>query len=123
MTRQQMAMQNNSKEPPEVDLPRDPYVEQAKRRVSLGLLLAEVIKEYDIKVDKDLVRAKVEEIARSYRQPDEVIAWYYNNQKMLSEVEALVVEDQAVQKLIEKATIEEQSSSYDDVLAAENQQR
>ena len=122
MTRQQMAQQQGKQELPNMDLPRDPYLEQEKKRVTLGLLLAEVIKAYDIKVDKDLVRAKVEEIANPYGKPEEVIAWYYNNQQMLSEVEALVVEDQAILKLLEKAQIEEQSKNYDDIINAQNQE-
>jgi len=118
MTRQQMAMQKGSKELPDANLPRDPYIEQAKKRVTLGLLLAEVIKAYDITVDKDLVRQKVEEIAKAYSKPEEVIAWYYNNQKMLSEVEALVVEDQAIANLLGKAKIEELPSTYGEVVSA-----
>jgi len=121
MARQQMAQQMGGKELPDIDLPREPYIEQATKRVTLGLLLAEVIKLHDIKVNGDLVRTKVEEIAQAYGKPDEVVAWYYNNKQMLSEVEALVVEDQAIEKLTEKAAIKEQSSNYDEVVNAQQQ--
>jgi len=121
MSRQQMAMQAGSKELPDVDLPREPFVEQAKKRVTLGLLLAEVIKTYAIKVDADLVRTKVDEIAKAYRKPEEVIAWYYNNKQMLSEVEALVVEDQAIAKLLEKATVKEETSTYDKIVNSQKE--
>jgi len=106
-----------------IDLPREPYVEQAKQRVTLGLLLAEVIKTRSIKADKDLVRAKVEEIAKTYAKQEEVINWYYNNPKMLSEIEALVIEDQAVVELQKKAEIEKQSVSYDEVVRASQNQK
>lgn len=121
ITKQQMASQQSAKELPEPDLPRDPYIEQAKKRVALGLLLGEVIKAYNISVDAAKVREKVEEIAAAYRKPQEVVDWYYANKQMLAEVEALVVEDQAVVKLLEQAEINEKPSSYDDVVNADNQ--
>ena len=119
-TKQQMAAEQGKKELPDMQLPKEPYIEQAKKRVTLGLLLGEVIKTNEIKVDGAKVRERIEEMAGAYRQPEEVINWYYSNQEMLSEVEALVVEDQAVEKLLEKAVVSEKSSSYDDVVNSKN---
>lgn len=119
MTKQQMIQQQGGGDLPELDLPREPYVEQAKKRVALGLLLGEVIQSFGIGVDADKVRAKVEEIAAAYRKPQEVIDWYFNNKQMLSEVEALVVEDAAVAKLLEQADVTEKTSSYDIVVNPE----
>lgn len=121
VTRQQMAGQYGGQELPEIDLPRDPYVEQATKRVKLGLLLGEVIKAYNISVDAAKVREKVEEIAAAYRKPQEVVDWYYGNKQMLGEVEALVVEDQAVQTLLGQAEVNEKTSSYDDVINLDKQ--
>lgn len=117
MTRQQMLSQGqNPDDVKKLELPRDPYVEQAKKRVVLGLLLGEVIKQHEIKVDPDQVRAKVEEIASLYQKPEEVVSWYYNNKRMLSEIESVVLEDQAVAKLLEQLEIKEKSLSYEDAL-------
>jgi trigger factor len=120
-TKQQMASQQGKKEIDDIPLPREPYVEQAAKRVTLGLLLGEVIKSYGIKVDGAKVRERIEEMAAAYRQPEDVINWYYNNKEMLSEVESLVVEDQAVEKLLDKAVVSEKPSSYDDVVNSKDQ--
>lgn len=116
MTRQQMAVQQGTREIPEVDLPREPFVEEAHKRVSLGLLLAEAIKNFEVKLDQDKVREKVNEIAASYQKPEEVISWYYKNKKLLSEIEAAVLEEQVVDKLLEKVNLEEKQSSYDEIM-------
>ncbi len=115
MTRQQMAAQTQRpEEAKKIELPREPYVDQAKKRVALGLLLAEVIKEHEIKVDADQVRARVEEIAKAYHKPEEVISWYYNNKRMLSEIESVVLEDQAIEKLLAQTDIHEKDISYEE---------
>jgi len=122
MTRQQMTSQGqNPEEVKKLDLPRDPYVEQAKKRVILGLLLAEVIKQHDLKADPDQVRAKIEEIAAVYQKPEEVVSWYYNNQRMLSEIESVVLEDQAVAKLQEQVEITDKPLTYEEAMKGSQQ--
>jgi trigger factor len=113
---QQMAAQQGQKNLPDIDLPREPYEQEAIKRVKLGLLLAEVIKAAELKVDPDLVRERVEELAASYEQKEEIVKWYYSNDKMKAEIEASVLEDQAVDKLIENAKIEEVSLSYEEIM-------
>ena len=116
MTLQQIAAQQGKQELPKMELPRDPYVEQATKRVALGLLLAEAIKLYDIKLDADKVRERVEEIAASYSQSEEIISWYYKNKSLINEIEAAVLEEQVVNKLLEKVDVNENSESYDDLM-------
>lgn len=101
---------------PNIDLPREAFVQQAERRIALGLLLAEVIKQASIKVDPQQVRAKIEELAETYQNPQQVIDWYYRNQKMMSEVESMLLEEAAIGHLLEKAKLEEKHLSYEDVV-------
>lgn len=122
MTRQQMAIQQGAREIPEVDLPREPFVEEAHKRVSLGLLLSEAIKKYDVKLDQDKVREKVNEIAASYQKPEEVVSWYYKNKKLLSEIEAALLEDQVVDKLLEDVNLEENKLSYNELMEQASKQ-
>lgn len=122
MTRRQIVMQGHDpKEADKIQLPRDPYKDQAKRRVILGLLLAEVIKSHKIQVDQASVRQHIEKIAASYQQPEQVISWYYNNKQMLSEIEAVVLEDQAISRLLTELTVEEKLVSYEEVLKQQPQ--
>lgn len=120
---QQMALQQMSGGRPlegldlsKLNLPRDPYIPEAQKRVKLGLLLAEVIKLYEIKPDQDEVRKRVEEIAAMYPEPQKVVDWYYHNKESLSEVESAVIEDKAVDRLVEKMVVNQKQASYDDVM-------
>lgn len=100
-------------------LPDEMFKEQAEKRVRLGLLLNEVISSRELSADPDKVKAMIEDMAASYEKPEEVINYYYSNQQQLQQVQAVVLEDQVVEKLLEGAQVEEKSSTYDEVLAPE----
>jgi len=97
-------------------LPKELFEGQAKRRVSIGLLVQEVIKANDIKVDDDRVRAMIEELASTYQEPQQVIDWYYGNNQMLNQIQSLVMEDQVVDQLLASAKVEEVEVSYEDAI-------
>lgn len=105
----------------DVDLPKNLFEEQAKRRVALGLILAEVIDKSEIKLDDARVRTTIEEMALSYERPEEVINWYYADEKRLDEVKNMVLEDQAVDWLVAKAKVQDESLSFYDLM--DNQAR
>ncbi len=97
-------------------LPDDMYAEQAQRRVALGLIVGEVVKAGEIKVDSDRVRSTVEEMASSYEQPEEVVNYYLNNRQLLASVESVVLEDQVVDYVLAQAKVSEEKSTYEEVL-------
>ncbi len=99
-----------------LNLPKEPYMEEASKRVKLGLLLAEVIKLHEIKADADAVRDRVNEIAAMYPEPEKVVQWYYGNRDSLSEVESAVIEDLAVERLMEKMVVNQKQATYDEVM-------
>jgi len=100
------------------NLPLDPalFAEESKRRVSLGLLLGEVIKRNRIEVDTSKVRERIETVASTYEDPEEVIAWYYSQRERLSEIESAVLEDQVMEWILGQATVTEEASSFDALL-------
>lgn len=102
-----------------LNLPDDPYKEQADKRVRLGLLLAEVITAHEIKSDEARLKAQVKEIASHYQKSDEVEQWYFNNKEALSEVEAALIEEIAVEKLLESASVTDKDVTYKDVVGNE----
>lgn len=115
--KQQMAQQMHTPQGKSgVDLDADMFKEQAERRVTLGLVLAELIKSKDIKVNEEQVRAKVEEIASTYEKPDEVVKWYYADKKRLSEIESLALEDAVVDWVFAQGKVSEKKSSFDEVM-------
>lgn len=95
---------------------RESFVEEAGRRVALGLILAEIIKENKIKVNADRVRATINHIAGSYERPQEVIDWYYSNSKELANVEQMVLEDQVVEWVVERAKLTDEPVSFNDLM-------
>lgn len=112
--KQQMSMQTGKKNLP--DMPKEAFAEEAKRRVALGLLMSECIKQHDLKADPDRVRSIIDEMSANYDHPEQVIAYYYQNQEHLAQIESLVLEEQAVAKLLEQVQVEEKSTTYDEIV-------
>ena len=102
-------------------MPDDLFREQAKRRVTLGLILGEVISNQGIQADADKVRDAVEEIAATYESPEEVVKWYYSNEEQLQGIESSVIEDQVFDYIIEQAQVSDKEVSYQDVIKPESQ--
>ncbi|MHB8472507.1 MAG: trigger factor [Gammaproteobacteria bacterium] len=92
---------------------REQLRERAIRRVSLGLLISELVKLNRITVDPARVRNTVEVVASSYEEPDQVVKWYYGNRELLSGIEAVVLEDQVVDWLLERAQVHEVTTTFD----------
>ena len=103
------------------NMPDDLFREQAKRRVTLGLILGEVISQQGIQADADKVRDAVEEIAATYESPEEVVKWYYSNEEQLQGIESSVIEDQVFDYIIEQAQVSDKGVSYQDVIKPESQ--
>ena len=101
-------------------MPDDLFREQAKRRVTLGLILGEVISQQGIQADADKVRDAVEEIAATYESPEEVVKWYYSNEEQLQGIESSVIEDQVFDYIIEQAQVSDKEVSYQDVIKPES---
>ncbi len=101
----------------EIDLPLDLFEEQAKRRVSLGLIVAEVIKINQIKLDEDRVKDKIAKFAQGYDKPQEVIDYYSSNKEQMSLVHNIVLEEQVVDWVMEQAKVEDVKSGFEEVTA------
>lgn len=97
-------------------VPAELFTEQAQRRVALGLIVAEVVKQFDLKPDEDRVRAMIEEMASAYQEPEQVVAWYYKNPEQLNEVRSVVLEEQVVDTVLDKAKVTDKTVSYEDAI-------
>jgi trigger factor len=100
-------------------LPDELFKEQAARRVLLGLVLGEVIRQQELKADPTKVRESIEELASTYESPDEVINWYYGNQEQLATIESSVLEDQVFDYVIEQSAVSDKLVSYQEVIQPE----
>ncbi|MEL0637234.1 MULTISPECIES: trigger factor [Marinomonas] len=102
-------------------LPAELFQEEATKRAKLGLLISEVIKQNDLKLDDDRVRAFLEDMAQSYQEPQQVIDYYLKNKEQLSQVQSAVLEEQVVDKLLETAQITDVTLGYEDAIKPEAQ--
>jgi len=98
------------------ELPDNLFRSEAERRVKVGLVVNELISAHGLKADPTRVRQRVEDIASTYVQPEQVINWYYSNEAQLSQIEMAVLEDQVVDHILENASVSEIDSNYEDVI-------
>ncbi len=92
--------------------PREQFEEPAKRRVALGLLLGELVRVEELKLDRERVQAKLSDLAASYPNPDEVRRAYLQSADAMRQIESSVMEDQVIDRVIEKAKVEERPTSF-----------
>lgn len=102
-------------------LPDELFAEQAQRRVALGLVLGEVVKDQNLTADAAKVRESIEELASTYESPDEVINWYYGNKDQLASIEGAVIEDQVFDYIISQAKVTEKLVSYQEAIKPDPQ--
>jgi trigger factor len=96
--------------------PPEPYVEPARRRVALGLLVGELIKTRGIKLDRERVEAKLAELAGGHAEPEELLKVYRQNAEAMRQVENVVLEEQVVDDLLDRAHVVEQASTFREVM-------
>jgi len=101
-------------------LPVNPQAleERARRRVALGLILGELVREQSLGAKPEQVRALVTEHAQTYEQPFEVVKWIYSDQQRLSEFEGLAVEANVVKWVLERAKVEDQAIGFEALMGA-----
>ena len=90
----------------------------ARRRVALALVLGKIIDAYGLTLDSNRLRTTVEDLAQSYEQPAEVVRWYYADKTRLREIENMVLEDQIVDLVLEKAVVTEEGISFQALMQA-----
>jgi trigger factor len=100
------------------DFPMQPewFADQAKRRVSLGLILSEIVKVNDLHAKSDQVKAIVEDAAQSYEHPEEVVRWYYAQPQRLAEIESVAVEDNVVAWALASAKVVDKVMAFDELM-------
>lgn len=102
--------------PEDTNLPRDPFLEQAERRVKLGLILSKLIKTHKLSVQPEQLKNFIEQHAQSYENPEQVVKWHYASPKRLKEIEPLVLEDNAVSWVLDKANVVDQAITFDELM-------
>lgn len=98
------------------ELPASLFEEQAKDRVKVGLLLGEVIKTNELKVDDKKVQALIETVASAYEDPQEVVQYYNSNKELLQSMRNVALEEQAIEVILAGAKVTEQKAAFDEIM-------
>ena len=104
-----------------IDLPLDLFRDQAERRVKLGLVIGEIIRSQNIEVDQQRVDEMIAEQAATFEEPQEVIDWYAANPQARRTVENAVLEDQAVDWILEQAQVTDKPMTFAELVEGQRQ--
>ena len=105
-------------DPSQVPLNPQAFEEAAKRRVALGLIIAELSRAENLQPKPAEVRALVEQEAQSYESPAEVVKWFYMQPQRLQEMEALALETNVVKWVLTKAKVLDKQVTFDELMGA-----
>ena len=111
-------LQGRGLKPEQLNLNPQQFEEAAKRRVALGLIIAELARAENLQPKPAEVRALVEQEAQSYESPAEVVKWFYMQPQRLSEMEAMALEANVVKWVLSKATVRQRDMAFDELMGA-----
>jgi trigger factor len=100
----------------DMPFPAELFNEQADRRVRLGLILSELVKMHELRATGDQIKSHVEDFAKAYEDPQQVVKYYFGDRQRLAEVEALVIEENVVNFVLSKAKVTESVVSFDELM-------
>ena len=97
-------------------IPSELFEAQSTRRVALGLIFGEVVRKHNLHAKPAQVKTEIQALAESYERPEEVVKWYYGNAQRLSEIEAMVVENNVVDWVLGAARVEDKPMAFDELM-------
>lgn len=99
-----------------VPIPAEAFATESERRVRLGLLVSELVKQNQLQAKPEQVRARIEEFAENYEQPAQVVSYYLADRQRRAEIEAIVLEDNVVAHVLEKAKVTDEAVPFDQLM-------
>ena len=97
--------------------PNETFSEEATKRVKVGILLNKIIEDKEIKPDADKVKEIIDERAKNYKDPEQVVNYFYSDDEQLRNIESISLEEQVVDVLMAEAKSIEESISYEDCVS------
>jgi trigger factor len=110
------AMRRSGAKDPSQAPPREPLLEPARRRVTLGLLLNDVIRRENLVVDRTRVNERLDEMVSAYGDAAAMKRAYLQNADAMRQVESLALEDQAVDWILAHAKVREVVSTFKELM-------
>jgi trigger factor len=100
----------------DMPMPAEIFTAQAQRRVSLGLILGELVRANNLHARPEQVRAAVDLQAQSYEKPEEVVKWFYSQPDRLRDIESVVLEENVVEWALGVAKAEDKAVTFDELM-------
>ena len=97
--------------------PAETFKEEASKRVKVGILLNKIIEEREFKPDADKVKEIIEERAKNYKDPQQVINYFYSDDEQLRNIESISLEEQVIDALKLEAKSNDENISYEDCVS------
>ena len=108
--------QRGIKDADKAPIPEDVFKPQAERRVRMGLVVSELVRQQGLQATPDQIKAHVEELSASYEKPSEVQRWYYSDNSRMAEVEGIVIEQNVTNYVLSLAKVTEKAISFDELM-------
>jgi len=112
----QLRKQQQSQMGADVEIDANLLENQARRRVALGLILSEIIKQNELKVESVKFRKMVDSIAAGYETPEEVVKYYYSDKQRLAEIENLALEEEVIDWVLGNAKLVEKPTTFKELM-------
>ena len=97
--------------------PNETFEIEALKRVKIGMLLNKIIEDNQFKPDPDKVKEIIEERAKNYKEPQQVINYFYSDDEQLKNIESISLEEQVVDLLIASAKPVEEELTYEECIS------
>jgi trigger factor len=102
-------------------IPPEAFTEEATRRVKLGLMIGELIRQLELQAKPEQVKEKIELFAQNYEQPAQVVSYYLSDRQRRAEIESIVLEDNVVDHILANAQVEEDAVVFEELMGTEGQ--
>lgn len=100
----------------QIKLTHEMFDHDAKRMVTLRLLVQEYIKQNEVSINDEEVKAVVADMASMYEDPTEYITWYYTDETRVNNAKAIAMENKVTEQILAKAKVKPTEISYDDLM-------
>ncbi len=113
--------QRGIKDADKAPIPAEMFAPQAERRVRLGLIVGELVKANNLQAKPEQLQEHIQELAQSYEQPAQVVAWYMSDRQRMAEVEAVVIEANVTDFILSKGKVTEKTVSFEELMGQTGQ--
>ncbi|MDN5848082.1 MAG: trigger factor [Nitrococcus sp.] len=113
-------MQQLSRAAQEPDIPDSVLDQGARRRVTLYLLINEIVRNNDLRLDEKRLQEALHELAAGHDRPQELLQYYMEHRQLMEGLELAVIEDQVVDWVLERANILDQAMNFEELMGVKS---